>query len=73
MTPIDNGLSFYENAYNELESIRLLNALLVRDNDFETDKKENAIYFLNRKSAEVIDEVIEYIKKRRELKRWVIS
>ncbi|MCZ6156865.1 hypothetical protein O6B72_08600 [Campylobacter ureolyticus] len=69
MTPIDNGLSFYENAYNELESIRLLNALLVRDNDFETDKKENAIYFLNRKSAEVIDEVIEYIKKRRELKR----
>lgn len=69
MTHIDNGLSFYENAYNELESIRLLNALLVRDNDFETDKKENAIYFLNRKSAEGIDEVIDHIKKRRELKR----
>ncbi|MCZ6135541.1 hypothetical protein [Campylobacter ureolyticus] len=69
MTHIDNGLSFYENAYNELESIRLLNALLVKDNDFETDKKENAIYFLNRKSAEVIDEVIEYTSKRRELRK----
>ncbi len=71
MTHIDNGLSFYENAYNELESIRLLNALLVKDNDFETDKKENAIYFLNRKSAEVIDEVIEYTSKRRELRKWI--